>query len=215
MAVANLEAAVCWYCIVAIHEECLDTQPLSDDDPDVLTCCCQGDEDVYAVVISEPRGVGRPVKEPGDVTDPTSTGRKRAALVAPIYDGMSCEWAWLAAAGGGVAPIVGCAGNTLKATKSGTDKGDRHHGPDKNVLNNSPKHNLHVICTWCHHAWHAANDRYYKTPRPTAGEQWTPEPEYGKNLEHDPRTRATEDQVKIVYTDRGWHWPSDRTYPLD
>lgn len=36
----------------------------------------------------------------------------------------------------------------------------RHHGPDKNTLNNDPG-NVHRICHWHHNNWHALNDPDY------------------------------------------------------
>jgi len=51
-----------------------------------------------------------------------------AAKAAPIKPGSVCEWAWLLQAGGGVVPIMGCPGRPAS---------DRHHGPDKNTLNNN------------------------------------------------------------------------------
>jgi hypothetical protein len=100
----------------------------------------------------------------GTLKDPQSTGRKRVAKLYPIPVGKMCEWAMLAAAGGGIEPIVGCAG--YPAT-------DLHHGPDKNTLNNAKAslgigttENVHLICSMCHNTWHAANDPYYpKTGR--------------------------------------------------
>lgn len=36
----------------------------------------------------------------------------------------------------------------------------RHHGPDKNTLNNDTG-NVHRICHQCHNRWHARNDEGY------------------------------------------------------
>jgi len=36
----------------------------------------------------------------------------------------------------------------------------RHHGPDKNTLNNE-KGNVHRICHSCHNRWHTLNDEDY------------------------------------------------------
>jgi len=63
-------------------------------------------QDDYVVVGTGERGVGRPMSEPSDIRDVTSTGRKRAAMMYPIFKDMVCEWAGLAKAGGGVEPII-------------------------------------------------------------------------------------------------------------
>jgi hypothetical protein len=86
------------------------------------------------------------------VTDPGSTGRKRAVKIKPIEPGDKCEWAGLAKAGGGIIPIIGCGGNDAETV---------HHGPDKNTLNNSEE-NLHAICWVCHNRWHGINDPLYR-----------------------------------------------------
>lgn len=105
------------------------------------------------------------------VANAQSTGYKRATKMYKGLYGNVCEWANLAAAGGGVVPIVGCMGN--KAT-------DLHHGPDKNTFNNAKQsvgvgdsENVHLICSFCHNAWHGVNDEFYgpydrsqDTPRP-------------------------------------------------
>lgn len=120
--------------------------------------------------------MGRPPKDESEMTDPESTGRKRAAAALPAEElaGMICEWALLKEAGGGLYPIRGCHGN--KAT-------DRHHGPDKNTLNNERKSNLHGICSFCHNEWHAKNDATYVGVRPKDGTPWVPVGEYKL---HDP-----------------------------
>lgn len=111
--------------------------------------------------------MGRPPKDESEMADPESTGRKRAAAALPaeVLSGMICEWALLKEAGGGINPIKGCHGN--KAT-------DRHHGPDKNTLNNERRTNLHGICSFCHNEWHAKNDDTYIGERPKDGTPWLP-----------------------------------------
>lgn len=111
--------------------------------------------------------MGRPPKDESDMDDPESTGRKRAARALPteILNTMICEWAMLKEAGGGVNPIRGCHGN--RAT-------DRHHGPDKNTLNNERGVNLHGICAYCHNEWHAKNDETYEGDRPSDDTPWLP-----------------------------------------
>lgn len=121
-------------------------------------------------------------KSLSEYKDPVSTGRKRAAEMYPITAGMTCEWAGLKFAGGGVKPIVGCIGRPAS---------DRHHGPDKNTMNNAPE-NLHRICDFCHNTWHAVNDPFYgERPEHTKpfiplGHEWS---------KHDSRTKATMDEL--------------------
>lgn len=146
------------------------------------------------IIEVERNAVGRPMAEPSEITDVTSTGRKRAAMLYPIFKNMKCEWAGLKYAGGGVEPIIGCAGNIIQPSK-GPDKGDRHHGPDKNVINNEPG-NVHRICSKCHNRYHAKNNRYYTKPRPPADEPWLPDPIHGECKPHDPTTKATPEEIE-------------------
>jgi hypothetical protein len=95
----------------------------------------------------------------------------------PIETGMVCEWANLKFAGGGVVPIVGCIGRAAT---------DRHHGPDKNTMNNAPG-NVHRICSFCHNTWHGVNDPSYG-PRPEQTLPFVPEGAYEA---HDAVTKAT------------------------
>lgn len=186
-------AEVCWPCVVGLHEECLRATPVADAEG-WLTCCCDRND------IPDARGVSFPgYKDPSEITDNTSTGRKRAKALYPIFTGMVCEWAGLKYAGGGVAPIVGCDGNTLAEVKRNIDlpegitsRGDLHHGPDKNTLNNSPG-NVHRICSSCHNFWHGQNNRYYGE-RPPADTPYLPLPEY-EWKEHDPETKATDEEI--------------------
>ena len=73
-------------------------------------------------VAVQKKEIGRPKKDKSSIKDLQSTGRKRAAELWPITDGMACEWKGLLNAGGGIEPIIGCIGNPAT---------DRHHGPDK------------------------------------------------------------------------------------
>lgn len=148
-------------------------------------------QDDFTVVEVDKRGIGRPMSEPSDITDIISTGRKRAAMMYPIFKDMKCEWAGLKFAGGGVEPIMGCVGSVIQPSK-GPDKGDRHHGPDKNVINNAPD-NVHRICSTCHNRWHALNNKYYG-PRPSADVPFMPLEEYICK-KHDPETRATDEEI--------------------
>lgn len=186
----SLEAAVCWPCIVGLHEECYDPQldELAgeiDDGQHWVTCCCSVSKVEDA---KEFMGIGRPVSDPKDIGDITSTGRKRAAMLYPIMEGMLCEWSGLKFAGGGVEPIIGCDGHTLTADK-GPTKGDRHHGPDKNTISNDPG-NVHRICSSCHNRWHARNNEFYG-PRPPADQQYLPVVPFEL---HDPKTLATDEE---------------------
>ena len=150
----------CLYCCASEHIFC--------DRPNLeLSICCCLDANTSAVdealVIAATKERGGQVKSEFDVTDVESTGRKRCAILFPLTEGMICEWAELKSAGGGVVPIIGCIGN--KAT-------NRHHGPDKNTLNNKSE-NVHRICTFCHNYWHARNDEYYGA-RPAGSEPFIP-----------------------------------------
>lgn len=175
-----------------MYAECLDPE----DTPDGLIIPC-----AQRFKPQEATGGGGALA-PGDVTDAKSTGRKRAALLAPIMTGMLCEWAGLRQAGGGVVPIVGCAGTQLSDKKGGDVdagylQGDRHHGPDKGVLNNALGTNLHRICVVCHHRWHAVNDEYFSGTRPAAEFPYLPEHPYHL---HDPNTEAAPEEQEIAET---------------
>lgn len=199
----------CLACVVGLFEECRNPREVEDAPGFIIPC------GVWLGATTEPartergRGlVGRPLSEPDAITDPTSTGRKRAASLHPILDGMVCDWSGLRHAGGGVVPILGCNGNVLKASKGKHEgnvwQGDLHHGPDKNVLNNTPGVNLHAICNQCHKRWHRLNDPYFHEPRPSAGTVWVPEHPY---YLHDPMTGFTEDEWRIV--EEWWDTPVD------
>ena len=172
------EESLCIPCNAEEHLLCWN--PIDD------MCCCVANKNhvdnvVETVVKSEKGGYQ---KNPADITDVTSTGRKRAAVLYPIAEGMLCEWAQLGRAGGGVIPIIGCMGN--KAT-------DIHHGPDKNTLNNKPE-NVHRICATCHNRFHEANDKFYGT-RPPGTEPFIPLDGYEWGP-HDPNTKATIEELK-------------------
>lgn len=132
----------------------------------------------------------------GTLKEPLSTGRKRVAAMYPIPKGKICEWAGLAAAGGGTHPIVGCIG--YPAT-------DLHHGPDKNTLNNmrasagtsDGAENVHQICSFCHNAWHAVNDPHYPE-RDYVEDQASPWLPLGVTLDHDSDTLADQDTLYEV-----------------
>lgn len=172
--------ATCIFCAVELHFEC--EKPLFENG---IFCCCPqefiGNSTGTDIIVNKRGG---PVKESGeDMADVLSTGRKRAAIAAPITEGMICEWAGLKLAGGGVYPLVGCMGNLAT---------DRHHGPDKSVLNNAVGTNLHRICATCHNRWHTRNDIEYGE-RPPNGEPFIP---VGKEmLLHDSETKATGEDI--------------------
>jgi hypothetical protein len=96
-------------------------------------------------------------KTDATLTDQQSTGRKRAAKLYPLNSGDYCEWSGKSEQGGGKTPIAGCGlrpGSVIGLQQC------RHHGPDKNTLNNEAG-NVHRICTPCHNEWHAKNDKDY------------------------------------------------------
>lgn len=192
---------MCSACAAGLYSEC--SQPESTitlGEADYIIPCYYRFVTVAPLSIPKSNGeVGRPVLSPGQVTDPTSTGRKRAALLAPILTGQTCAWAGLKFAGGGVTPILGCSGHLLIEKKGGEPEqdlyqGDRHHGPDKNTLNNAVGTNLHSICADCHHRWHALNDSAYdEEGRPGAAFPFTPVEPY---FLHDPLTRFTDEEFE-------------------
>ena len=162
----------CFQCTAQNHFECTE--------PDEGFCCCPPLVDTQPVgtIVQQRRG-----KDAADMRDPISTGRHRAALAAPITPGMACEWRQLRYAGGGVNPIIGCFDGIAQA---------RHHGPDKDILNNASD-NLHRICHTCHNRWHTANDEYYGN-RPTPGTPFVPI--NGRQLlPHNTEVQATPDDI--------------------
>ena len=141
----NIEyVTACFSCAQGLFSECLD--PLETPEGHIIPC----------VQRYKPAGgeAGGGALAPTMVTDAKSTGRKRAVMLAPILEGMLCEWAGLRQAGGGPIPIVGCAGNQLSDKKNGDEEqgwlpGHLHHGPDKATLNNAVGTNLHRVCAVC------------------------------------------------------------------
>lgn len=190
-----LNAAACPACFVGSHSGCY--HPVATEEG---TFCCCPDTSVEEGS-SETKSAVERFKEASEVTDVTSTGRKRAAAAYPITEGMICEWAKLARSGGGHRPIIGCVGNPAT---------DIHHGPDKNTLNNTPE-NVHRICANCHNRWHAANDPFYgKRPAgtvpfiPLDGYDWGP---------HDSDTKATDAQ--IAASEIYWATPKAKRPPYE
>jgi hypothetical protein len=188
------ELQQCSLCLLGLHDECLMPGYTDIDGTSVLPRCCCGGVD-WSTPFGQPvskRAGERVPKDPAEMLDPRSTGRKRAAEIAPIFTDMVCEWAYLKFAGGGVVPIIGCDGNLLRGQTKEGDGGDLHHGPDKNTLNNTPGVNLHRICKSCHHTWHGVNDPFYPGGRPDGDRQWLPEVEW---VPHDGFTRATPEEL--------------------
>lgn len=160
----------CVSCAISFHHECTS--------PEDGFCCCGSVTSISPTAVDVETKRGGPLKAPEDMLDPTSTGRKQAVKVKPLEPGMTCEWAGLKFAGGGVVPIIGCMGNEAKNV---------HHGPDKDTTNNDPEFNLHRICSTCHNRWHSLNDIYYGE-RPTAGTPFIPK--MGQSRRHDGTTKA-------------------------
>jgi hypothetical protein len=210
----SLLEQVCVSCRQGFHDECDDFWQTRLVQAEWIVCCCSKNFDLIDFFDKERRDKAKkefagqdyvdkwtdePIdtyipnfggtKAPQDYVDPLSSGRKKAARVAPIKAGDVCEWAWLKNAGGGIVPIIGCPGRPAS---------DRHHGPDKNTLHNELSTNLHRICDWCHNQWHAKNDPHYG-PRPTnpdgsvdASLPFLPD---GEVLPHDPFTRESDEVV--------------------
>ena len=163
-------AVICPSCAVGYHWEC--AYPTEDGQ-----CHCTVAVTETVIInedTTEVKERGGQIKSLASVTDLESTGRKRAAKLYPIpKEGepgypMVCEWAGLAAAGGGVIPIIGCFDGLAKAI---------HHGPDKNTLSNFVG-NVHRICATCHNRWHTINDKYYSGERPPGNTPYLPLSEY-------------------------------------
>ncbi len=190
----------CMSCKLGYHDECMAPVSLKANDEQLLACCCLDSwEQERAVKKAGGNPVGRPPSDAEDITDNLSAGRHRAQRLAPIFPGMLCEWAGLRYAGGGIVPIVGCNNNRIADVKRNADlpegidkRGELHHGPDKNTLNNGPN-NLHRVCASCHKHWHALNDRYYEGERPSADEQWLPVG--GEVYPHDAFTKASAEEL--------------------
>lgn len=220
---------ICPACAAGIFEECSNPQNVEiveftetggSADRYILPCAWLF-ETTQAAPKTDKGLVGRPLLDPDSITDVKSTGRKRAAAIMPFLQGQVCMWAGLRHAGGGVVPILGCNGNVIADVKTtedarerGADEvGHRHHGPDKNVLNNTPGLNLHGVCTPCHTRWHVLNDPHYSEDgRPDkAAVPFLPvEPYYM----HDGQTTFTEEEKAIE--DEWWELPvKDRgPYPF-
>lgn len=126
----------CLACGQQFHDEC-SSQP----------CCCGSSEVEVEEVSSRRSNRG---KRDEHLKDQQSTGRKRAAIKFPLDRDEKCEWQGFKNVGGNKG-IVGCLAGKQQA---------RHHGPDKNTLNNN-EGNVHRICHNCHNRWHTINDEGY------------------------------------------------------
>ena len=207
---------VCLSCRSGLHDEC--ELAWGDALEENQVCCCDGkytlrdhwkqlvseDSDLDADGYPAPSATVKPERKRGEsgyisssawpgnadigtLTDPESTGRKRVKKMYPIGTGTVCEWAGLAAAGGG-SGVLGCLNNPAT---------DWHHGPDKNTLDNEKcsrgigeNENVHIICSFCHNAWHALNDSSYPN-YDRIGQQAEPWLPVGPWEMHDPETKAT------------------------
>lgn len=193
----------CFSCRSGFHNECIQVWHFEDVD-----CCCGGEVKFTATGEVKPSdsvdNEGKEIdsgyisdgyegtKSLADYKDPISTGRKRAAEMFPIEVGATCEWAGLKRAGGGVVPIVGCVGRPAS---------DRHHGPDKNTMNNAPG-NVHRICDFCHNTWHALNDPFYGE-RPEHTKPFIPQGELNADwFLHDASTKASMEEIIEAETKR-------------
>src|SRR5690606_1993057 len=109
---------MCYACSVGLYEECENPEDLGNG---YIIPCISKFETISVDSPARTSGGGGGMKDGKDVTDVVSTGRKRAAMLAPIMTGMTCEWAGLKYAGGGIQPIVGCRGTRLAAVKRNED----------------------------------------------------------------------------------------------
>lgn len=164
----------CYRCATGLHEECINTSAALD-----WKCCCKQEQSFVPSVDSQLTEGLAWQKDDTAVKDVKSTGRKRAAVLFPLDKEAPCEWQGLKFAGGGKHPVIGCVNNNQKA---------RHHGPDKNTLNNSVG-NVHRICTHCHNRWHTLNDPDYY-------------PDDDDFVAHDPTTEATD--LELATNELSW-----------
>lgn len=161
MSLINPANGFCWECTRGYCSSCLRSGCACGHNPDTVLVHRnterEDSEPQETDSDDEPAYVRtRSYKPDAAVTDQQSTGRKRAAKLYPLDEKKACEWRDKPTAGGGANPIVPCTSGTQQA---------RHHGPDKNTLNNEPG-NVHRICHTCHVRWHAANDNDYDPNKP-------------------------------------------------
>lgn len=159
----------CIYCGRGFYQECI--SPNDDGSP----CGQVTDVEVFTALEEDTSKKTEGLvwqKDDSTIEDPKSTGRKRAAKLYPLDRDKPCEWRGLKFAGGNK-PIVGCANGFQR---------QRHHGPDKDTLNNS-QGNVHRICDECHARWHTVNDEGYIFA------------EAADMAPHDPETLATTEEL--------------------
>jgi len=149
---------LCGPCIRSLHEACRG-EPYCECTHAVVTPievvnAEDADSDEAGEIPAQSTTRVRRTKPDAALTDQQSTGRKRAAKKYPLDRNAPCEWLGKKSMGGGTRPIDGCpvADNCTQQA--------RHHGPDKNTLNNE-EGNVHRIGHICHNRWHAANDPDY------------------------------------------------------
>lgn len=220
----EFQNTMCAACAAGYPEECQNPDVVVGHPEWIIPCSIEFQSissAVTAKIKNEPGLVGRPLLDPREITDVKSTGRKRAAAIMPFLQGQVCGWAHLKHAGGGVIPILGCKGNTIAdvkrtedAKERGADEvGHRHHGPDKNVLNNTPGINLHGLCTPCHTRWHAINDPFYDpNGRPDQADMpFLPVEAY---YLHDGQTTFTDKEHEIAEAWWGLHVEDRPAYPF-
>jgi hypothetical protein len=145
----------CVACRLGRNWECQSQGNCSEFSPTVLSEEPEANELVDVVSGEYSPGKASKVvttyKDDSVLRDQQSTGRKRAAEMYPLYETEYCEWRAKKLCGGGEHPITGCLDGLQQA---------RHHGPDKNTLNND-EGNVHRICHNCHNRWHTLNDPDY------------------------------------------------------
>ena len=141
--------SVCLSCARHLHDECENYNWAAN------VCCCNGagvgDSNVPEDSTGKRDGMAWS-KHDGNIVDPKSTGRKRAAKIYPLEPSSPCEWRGLRYAGGGMFPIYGCTAGKQQ---------HRHHGPNLSTLDNT-EGNVHRICTTCHNRWHTDNDAFIR-----------------------------------------------------
>lgn len=143
---------MCPHCRVGFHSMC-DTNCNCHSDASLLYSPEpeEEDEDEGRRSNRSRNESSRTGKRTSSLKDEQSTGRKRAARMYPLDREAPCDWLNKDNCGGGLFPVLGCLDGKQQA---------RHHGPDKNVINNE-EGNVHRICHACHYRWHVANDPTY------------------------------------------------------
>lgn len=165
MSCANCDIELHWECKNIVDGACCCSRSSRPDD------LIEDERDKNEPLVSR-RNKPRRGKRDSTLKDQQSTGRKRAAIAYPLMVSEPCEWQLLRYAGGGRNPIIGCKNGLQQA---------RHHGPDKNTLNNDVG-NVHRICHKCHNRWHSKNDSQY-------------DPNIDAIIKHDPDTKATLEEI--------------------